>query len=613
MAHAHSILDTDARFVIDPITRAINGKAHKKLTLIQGDHNSERFTFEVPQHLEHDMSKCNVVEVHYINIDSTTREKKTGMYTVDDMRVESDAVVCSWLISGNATSLVGSLHFLLKFKCVTGNIVEYAWNTAVYTGISISNGIDASGSFEDEYTDIIGQWKAQVTADITESVKADVTEWAETESGKLRGMLYTEMARTNADLAVERARIDLMQSGATADDAELIDIRVGADGKTYESAGTAVREQIKSVSASTESSFVETGYADRYISACKVFTDEYENIMISDIRRKYNNETGFRLYSYDETNALFVYLVTVVLPPDFEKGKVEYHFGQNSLLSCYVDLTSLVDGERLTGEGKRFLLKRNCILPMSLSVNVDGLKDAIFSACNTEPKKILTWIDDDTPLPGIETIKSICDNMGIKCTFATITQNWDKPLLDTLHQYQKEGFHITCHTESHGRWYKNMPDGDMFNAQQMETDLLTSLEKMRTEGFIDCDMLVYPGSASGRTDVDTIGIVKKWCRCGVLAGGTAWEKYGQGKYKINRTFVSKTSHDASYYENLLDSVSDESWIVFGTHSGSGSDFDVDMMVEILTYAVEQGWVIMPLNEALKYREKYYLIQEMFGL
>ena len=250
MAHAHSILDTDARFIIDPITRAINGKTHKKLTLIQGDHNSERFTFEIPQHLEHDMSKCNVVEVHYINIDSTTREKKTGMYTVDDMRVESDAVVCSWLISGNATSLVGSLHFLLKFKCITGKIVEYAWNTAVYTGISISNGIDATGTFEDEYTDIIGQWKAQVTADITESVKADVTEWAETESGKLRGMLYTEMARTNADLAVERARIDLMQSGATADDAELIDIRVGADGKTYASAGTAVREQFAQLSNS---------------------------------------------------------------------------------------------------------------------------------------------------------------------------------------------------------------------------------------------------------------------------------------------------------------------------------------------------------------------------
>ena len=49
------------------------------------------------------------------------------------------------------------------------------------------------------------------------------------------------------DLAVEKARIDNLVSGATAGDEELIDIRVGADGVTYDSAGTAVREQFSDI------------------------------------------------------------------------------------------------------------------------------------------------------------------------------------------------------------------------------------------------------------------------------------------------------------------------------------------------------------------------------
>lgn len=51
----------------------------------------------------------------------------------------------------------------------------------------------------------------------------------------------------NEQIAVERARIDQFLTGATPDGAEVVDIRVGADGEVYTSAGTAVREQIKNV------------------------------------------------------------------------------------------------------------------------------------------------------------------------------------------------------------------------------------------------------------------------------------------------------------------------------------------------------------------------------
>ena len=54
----------------------------------------------------------------------------------------------------------------------------------------------------------------------------------------------------NDDLAVERARIDnlIKTSGESIDNAELADIRVGADGVNYENAGTAVRTQFLNLS-----------------------------------------------------------------------------------------------------------------------------------------------------------------------------------------------------------------------------------------------------------------------------------------------------------------------------------------------------------------------------
>ena len=163
MTHIHSVKDTDTRFSINANTRQIKNESSRKTALMQNDHNSERFTFELPRYIEgHDMSICNQVEIHYLNSSfSDKKEFRKGLYRVDDLQISPDdteKVICSWLISQNATQLVGKLSFRLRFKCVENSVITYAWHTAIFADIAISDGINADETFEMDYVDIIEQW-----------------------------------------------------------------------------------------------------------------------------------------------------------------------------------------------------------------------------------------------------------------------------------------------------------------------------------------------------------------------------------------------------------------------------------------------------------------------
>ncbi len=168
MGHIHSVYDTDNHFRVNAITRAISDVSKSKTCLIQRDHNSERFTFEIPRIVEgHDMMDCNVVQVHYLNISNSGSERTEGVYEVDDLQISpasEDMVICSWLISRNATKLVGSLKFLLRFACATGEEVDYAWHTSTYGGIKISEGIFNGEEIDEEYPDILAQWETRIAA-----------------------------------------------------------------------------------------------------------------------------------------------------------------------------------------------------------------------------------------------------------------------------------------------------------------------------------------------------------------------------------------------------------------------------------------------------------------
>jgi hypothetical protein len=169
MTHRHPVYDTDTHFKIDGLTRIVKNASETKTMLVQYDHNSERFTFEVPRYVDgHDLSLCNAVRVHYINIDKSKRTENKGVYEITDLQIspnDEETVVCSWLVSNNATQLIGALHFVVQFACTSGSEVLYSWNTARHTSVSVADGIYNGDEIAEDYADILQLWEARLLED----------------------------------------------------------------------------------------------------------------------------------------------------------------------------------------------------------------------------------------------------------------------------------------------------------------------------------------------------------------------------------------------------------------------------------------------------------------
>ena len=210
MPHKHPIYDTDPHFKIDGDSRVITNMSDVKVALMQGDHNSERFTFEIPRYVDgHDMSICNICQIHYLNVGSANRATNAGVYEVEDLQTdpndEENRVVLSWLLSSNVTMYVGSLSFVIRFGCSTDGKIDYIWNTAVHSGINVSNSIYNSEGVVQDYTDILEQWRDKLFSTYESVINIDLKalDWIESE----------DMTYYTQDIvipgATEKTKIDL--------------------------------------------------------------------------------------------------------------------------------------------------------------------------------------------------------------------------------------------------------------------------------------------------------------------------------------------------------------------------------------------------------------------
>ena len=249
--HTHPVPDTDTYFVIDPITRQIQNTNSKKNVVMQYDHNSERFTFELPRFVDgHDMLECTSVTVNVDNIevvesgeDEEVVEPRVNSDAPDmaDLRVhpnDPEKVICSWLISRNSTQLAGILSFHIEFKCVdsNGNVV-YEWSTDTYSNITVKARKKNGEAAIAEHTDLLEQWRTRIFG-AGDSVMANIAAEGEAQVAAVKAESETQQeavelkgAQTLDSIPEDYTEVDVM-----ADEA----VRTKADAIVCEAAGESI-------------------------------------------------------------------------------------------------------------------------------------------------------------------------------------------------------------------------------------------------------------------------------------------------------------------------------------------------------------------------------------
>lgn len=170
--------------------------------------------------------------------------KSSSSDKIYEVPLADDACVVPWeVLESVGTMSVGVRGVKDDGSVVASDLVDYKIAQGAKSGDGTSK--DPTPTVYEQLLSNYGSVDQKIINEIQERKGAIYKEIQERANA-----ISKEKSERMTEVDVERKRIDnitKLPSGSTSGDAELMDIRVGADGNTYNSAGTAVREQIGSL------------------------------------------------------------------------------------------------------------------------------------------------------------------------------------------------------------------------------------------------------------------------------------------------------------------------------------------------------------------------------
>lgn len=227
---------------------------------------------------------------------------------------------------------------------------------------------------------------------------------------------------------------------------------------------------------------------------------------------------------------------------------------------------------------------------------------------------ILTIIDDDTlSLYQVDTFYAICEMMGIKGTYAVITDklNTVDGLKERLHQYENNGYQMITHCREQKRYLLDRDDEGLTKTYD---NISTAKKMMGIEGFKNSDYWVSP---YGMHDDYSRKIAKELgFKCLISVTQLTYEGYTPyyDRWFIPRMELYPT--DKTGNQTLEDikkqidqCVETNGWLLVCTHLSQWPKEDINTgyqrIKEMIQYAKDSGMTAMTLSEAFEYWKPIY--------
>jgi len=247
----------DKIIVIDSDLRTMTIPSGIKHLGVESDSDVLKLQFRMPRYYgDFDLS------IFQIQIKMRNANGEPDVAYGTDIIVRSESISFAWLVGRFVLRHPGEATFSVCLKKLSSNgittTVDQEFNTIPVT-LPVRDGIDADAQIVQKYPDVLEAWKNELYGRFDGQVDATLLEVGYAAEAKTTGDRIRNL-RTILEnkIKVEQVRvaqlIALASGGIEPTDSELLNIRIGANGKEYESAGESVRGQISDLTESVANS-----------------------------------------------------------------------------------------------------------------------------------------------------------------------------------------------------------------------------------------------------------------------------------------------------------------------------------------------------------------------